>query len=122
MTHMKRLYPLALALAVLLALAGCGANSAVTHPGQLNAFDGAAYDTLITVQGSIQQAKALEPQFPQYKAQLNQTIAAYNSALAGYKLYHTMAAGAPTTANLQTELKDLVNAVAALLANLGVKL
>jgi hypothetical protein len=118
----RKLFPLALLLAVILIVAGCGANSAVTHPGQLNAFDGTAYDTLIAVQASIQQAKALEPQFPQYKSALDDAIAAYNSAIAAYKLYHTQAAGAPATAALQIQITTLVNSVAALLTQMGVKL
>lgn len=117
-----RHYAIAAALVALLALVGCGANSAATHPGQINAFDGAAYDTLVTVQASIQQSKGLEPQFPQYKTQLNQVIASYNAAIAAYKLYHTSAAGAPSASTLQTQLTDLVNAVAKLLTDMGVKI
>lgn len=114
-----RIAPLAALLAVLI-LSGCAKQLTPSHPNQINAFDGAAYDTLITVQASIQTAKTLEPQFPQFKIELNQAISAYDSAIAAYKLYHGSAAGAPDQAALQAQVTALVGSVAKLLADLGV--
>jgi hypothetical protein len=119
------LVPIVVALAFVLSLCGLQAcattNTAPLHPGAINAFDSAAYDTLITVQASLNQAKTLIGGFPQYKNDLNTAIAAYNVAIAAYKTYHaTVPATSASTAALQTELTSLVNQVAALLKNLGV--
>lgn len=120
---MRRAFPAALAAFLVLTLAGCAVtNTTPAHPNQISAFDGVAYDTLITVQGSLTQAKALAPQFPQFKAELNDAISGYNTAIAAYKLYHTAAAGAPSTTALQGEINSLVASVSKLLADLGVKL
>jgi predicted lipoprotein len=109
-----------LAVALLLILAACATTAtAPTHPGAINAFDSTAYDTLITVQASLNQAKALITTYPQFKADLNTAIAAYNAAQAAYKTYHAAGAAGSTTA-LQTQLQALVAQVAALLKNLGV--
>ena len=109
-------------LIALVGLAGCATTSTVpSHPNQINAFDGAAYDTLITVQASINQAKTLIVTFPQFKADLNAVISGYNAAQAAYKVYHTTGAGGIVdTTTLQTQLTALVTQVAALLKNLGV--
>ena len=106
--------------ALILILAACATtNTAPSHPGAINSFDSTAYDTLITVQASINQAKTLITTYPQFKTDLNTTIAAYNAAQAAYKTYHTAGASGSTTA-LQTQLQALVAQVAALLKNLGV--
>lgn len=119
---MRRYRVASVAVVLAILLAGCAKNLTPSHPNQINAFDGVAYDTLITVQGSLNQAKALAPQFPQFKLELNQAIAAYDSAIAAYKLYHTSAAGAPDMTALQTQINALVASVSKLLADLGVKL
>ena len=103
-------------------LQGC-ATATATHPGAINTFDSTAYDTLITVQASINQAKTLIGTYPQFKADLNTAIAAYNVALTAYKTYHQAGSAAATAASttvLQTQLAALVAQVSALLKNLGV--
>ena len=111
----------ALAVALLLILAACSTTAtAPTHPGAINSFDSAAYDTLITVQASINQAKTLIGGFPQFKGDLNTAIAVYNAAISEYKVYHTSTPTTATTAALQTQLTGLVTQTSALLKNLGV--
>ena len=106
--------------------AGCAKTLTPSHPGQINAFDGAAYDSLIVAQASLTQAStmvATDPTLAKFKPQVNQAIAAYNTAQAAYKVYHL--AGTPTpdqTAALQTQLADVVGQVSKLLTALGVKL
>ena len=95
------------------------------HPNQINAFDGYAYDVLITAQAAVQQVKVEEAQFPQFKAQVNQAIAAYNTAQSAYKFYHTVAVSDPLTepqaqASLQAQLTDLMAQIAALEKSFGV--
>lgn len=108
--------------AILLLLISIGCASLTPHPNQINAFDGATYDILITVQASIAQAKTLINQFPQFTSELNKAIASYNTAIADYKLYHEAAASAPTQTTLQTQITSLVTAVSQLLSDLGVKI
>lgn len=109
-------------LVPLLLLGGCAKTLTPSHPNQINQFDGVAYDTLVTVQASLNTAKTLAPQFPQYKAELNQAIDAFNAALAAYKLYHSRAAGAPDQTGLETQVSALVSSVSKLLTEMGVKL
>ncbi len=116
-TNRKQLLPILLVLL----LAGC-AKTIVLHPGAMNAFDSQAYDVLVTAQASLTQAKAsVQTSFPQFRPQLNQVIAAYNTVQAAYKLYHTSAAGAPSQADLQASLDGLVTQLGSLLTSLGVK-
>ena len=107
-------------------LASCATVTPVPRPGAINAFDSTAYDTLISVQAAIQQAKIAvsTPGLAQYKGQLNQAIAAYNTTIAAWKVYHEAGAGVTSdqTAALQTEVADLVSQVGKLLTALGVKL
>lgn len=110
--------------ALILILAACATtNTAPSHPGAINSFDSTAYDTLITVQASINQAKTLIGGFPQFKADLNAAISVYNTTLAAYKIYHTGGSATATTASttaLQTQMTTLVTQVSALLKELGV--
>lgn len=116
MSTRKRLIPCFLLLVLLV---GC-AHNVVLRPGALNAFDQAAYESLMMAQSSITQAKALVPQFPAMKAPLNKVIAGYNEALAAYKAYH--AAGTGDTAALDKAIADVVAQTVALLGQMGVKL
>lgn len=119
--------PLAFVLLLAIALSGCmKAGAPPLHPGQVNTFDGYAYDSLITVQAALNQAKSNAAQFPQFKDELNQAIAAYNAAQTAYKTYHTAALGGTSTAAQQTALEQqiaaLVTSVAKLETAFGVKL
>jgi hypothetical protein len=118
---MKAMLLAALLCAALVFSPACAVKSttAPTYPNQLNTFDGAAYSTLTIVQASLQQAKTLAPQYPQFKPQLNQAIATYNAALAAYKIYHA-AGGTGDTAALGAELATLTGQVSAVLATFGV--
>jgi hypothetical protein len=109
-----------------LALTSCikpGTPAVPAHPNQINVFDGQAYDVLISAQAALTQAKTLAPQFPQYKAELNMAIAAYNAAQAAYKAYHTAASPTPASqAALQAQLMDVVAQVGNVLKVMGVKI
>lgn len=113
-----------LLFSLLLILSACAGTMTPAHPGQLNAFDGAAYDSLIIAQASLSQASqqvTAAPTLAKYKAQLNQAIAAYNTAQAAYKLYHSAPTADQATA-LQAQLADVVSQVSKLLTALGVSL
>ena len=105
-------------------LASCATTNTIpSHPNQINTFDGAMYDSLMTVQGALNQAKVeiAKASNQQYKAQLNQAIGAYNTAIAAYKLYHTAGQNVADAA-LQQQITDLVGQVGKLLTTLGVTL
>ena len=115
----RAILPILLAL-VLTLMPGCQHAAVTPHPNQISTFDGAAYDGLIVAQASITQAKTLITAHPEFKTELNQAIAAYNTAIAAYKLYHSQAAGAPSSADLQSQVVALTSSVSQLLAKLGV--
>lgn len=105
------------ALLLPVTLVSCG-HGAVQHPGAVNAFDSNAYDSLVTAQAAIEQAKTNLP--PQFKTQLNQVIAGYNTAMNAYKTYHSASVQgtAPDPAALQAQIDQLVASVAALMAQI----
>ena len=121
MTHTRKIY---LPILAMLLIAACA--KVPLHPGAVNAFDSEAYDTLISVQAAIQSAKtqvATTPALAQYKPQLDQAIAAYNTTQAAYKVYHASATPTSTPpADLQASITSLVAQVGKLLTSLGVQL
>ena len=88
----------------------------IQHPGALNSFDSTAYDTLITEQAAIEQAKISVATFPQFKTQLNNVITQYNVTMEAYKVYHNAGSGEVT--NLQTQINSLVTNVALLIKSM----
>lgn len=114
--------PLAVLLAALVCLSGCA--GVVKHPNQINATDGAMYDSLIMLQASLgrasQEISAAPATLGKFKPQFNQAVEAYNTAQAAYKLYHAQASGAPDVKNLQAQIDALVASVSQLLTALGV--
>jgi hypothetical protein len=117
---------LLLPVLLVLSLGACVKQGTVLHPGQLNTFDGTAYDSLITVQAALNEAKTHAGQFPQFKDQLNQAIASYNAAQDAYKTYHVAASGGtatgPQQAALEQQIAALVASVAKVETAFGVKL
>ena len=102
-------------------LCGCAVHKPI-HPGALNAFDSQAYDTLITTQAALNQARTQIDQTPGYakfRPEFNKTVEVFNVALAAYKTYH---GGGGSKAAVETQLAGLGAQLGALLADLGVKL
>src|SRR3954470_7125808 len=84
-----------LTLALLLTLAsGCagGGSAAPVHPGAVSATDSPIYDSLLSVQASLEQAKAAFGGDPRAKDSLNRAIVAYNGLQDAYKSWHAIAA------------------------------
>ena len=100
----------------ILILMSCASAPVIQHPGAINSFDSNAYDTLITEQAAIEQAKLNIAQFPQFKTQLNNVIAQYNVTMEAYKIYHN--AGSGDIASLQSQISSLVTNVAALIKSM----
>jgi hypothetical protein len=102
----------------LLAFSGCAAKAAV-HPGALNAADSQAYDTLIIAQAALNESKAQFAAIPEAKQPLNDAIAAYDTAEASYKVYHSTGSG--DISSLNAQLGELVKAIAAIQKQFGGK-
>lgn len=103
-----------LILILALLLYSC-AKPTVIHPGAINSFDSTAYDTLITEQAAIEQAKLSITQFPAAKPTLNKVIDQYNVTYEAYKAYH---ASGGDQATLQAQINSLVTNVASLIKSL----
>jgi hypothetical protein len=103
---------------MLVALFSCTPQYAI-HPGSANVFDSTAYDALQSAQVVIDTARqqlttgALTASI---KPQLNALIAAYDTAMPAWKIYHNAAVAGgtpPDLATLQTNLNNLAAALAA---------
>lgn len=106
---------------VLFSESGCAAKT--IHPGAVSQFDSQTYDALITIQAALLTARQQAPNYPQFKKELNQAIAAYNTAQEAYKLYHAAALSGDTSqqAAVQAQIAALTGQVAKLLTSMGVK-
>jgi len=103
-------------LVLILGLAGCA--STPIHPGAANATDSRLYDSLVSVQASIEQAKTDFGSDPAAKPYLNKIITAYNGAQDAYKSYHELAVQghAPDATALQSQIAAIVQDLSALQA------
>ena len=82
---------------------GCGTQP--THPNQINAFDGATYNTLTLAHGALGSLRTeISASYPQYVPQFNQAASAYAVAFNAYSVYRTS----------QTNQSELSSAVSAL--------
>ena len=107
---------------VLVALTACTAHYAV-HPGALNKADSAAYDTLLSAEAAINQAR-LEYDAgrlpPNSKEGLDQLVQAFNAARASWLAYRT-AVQSNVSDNELTELNKNLTDLGLAIRNLKVK-
>ena len=69
---------------------GCHVQS--SHSNQINAFDGAAFDTMALAHGALTSLRAsMITDFPQYAPEFNAAIEAYNTAVVIYATYRNSA-------------------------------
>lgn len=112
---------------VALGVVGCATSSTSSsssiHPGAANAIDSQIYDTLVSVQASIEQAKIDFGSNPAAKEPLNKIIVSYNTIQNAYKSYHQLAVAghAPDATSLTLQVSTLVKNVAELQAQFGKK-
>jgi hypothetical protein len=67
---------------------GCASQPA--HPNQLNAFDGATYDSLTVAHAALSSLRAqVVTSYPKYAPVFNQASAAYTTSFNAYSLYRT---------------------------------
>ena len=107
----KQLKTAAFALPVLLLLTqSCG--SPMPHPNQLNAFDGATYDTLTVTHGALSYLRIqIVTSYPKYAPVMNQAITAYATAFDAYSLYR---ATPGSSSNISAAIGSLTISIVAL--------
>ncbi|HEX7361557.1 MAG TPA: hypothetical protein VF283_13790 [Bryobacteraceae bacterium] len=110
------LFAAAPVLAVAVLFSGCSPQP--SHPNQIDAFDGATYDSLTLAHGALIYLRAsISSSYPKYVPLFNETAAAYATAVDAYAVFRTepssQAAVAADVASLTTSIVALENTVAA---------
>jgi hypothetical protein len=100
-------------LALALLFSGC--NSQPSHPNQINAFDGACYNSLTAAHAALVYLRSsIASTYPKYAALFNEAAASYTAAVNAYALYRTnpsnQAAVSANLANLTVSIVALENA------------
>jgi hypothetical protein len=108
----------ALPMISLFFVSGCGTQ--VSHPNQINAFDGATYDSLTVAHAALTSLRTSVPvSYPQYTTIVNQASAAYGSAYASYTSFRS----APTAqAEVAAAIANLAAAIVVLENDLAIGL
>lgn len=106
---------LALTLCVTPIITTSCATGTAQHPGAINAFDSQAFDTLLTIQAGIEEAKVQLANTPAAQPALTKLRAGYNTTMAAYKVWHAAASTDPAK---QADLQKQIDAVKAGLADL----
>jgi len=89
---------------------GCGTQTA--HPNQLNAFDGASYDSLTLAHGALTSLRAqVSVSYPKYTPLFNEAADTYAATYNAYALYR---ANPTDTSALTVEIANLTVSIVAL--------
>jgi hypothetical protein len=109
----KFLFAAAPVLAFAVLFSGC--NTQPDHPNQINAFDGATYDSLTVAHGALTYLRAsISSSYPKYVPLFNQAAAAYATAVNAYSLFRlnpqSQAAVPVDVSNLTVSIVALENA------------
>jgi len=110
---------LKLSAAVLLAAAvtiSTGCNPQPKHPNQINAFDGASYDSLTLAHAALSSLRVtVSTTYPRYTPAFNQAAASYTTAYSAYALFRTattnQAQAALAISDLTVSVVSLENAL-----------
>ncbi len=86
-THLKLTAFAAVAIA---AFISTGCNSQPPHPNQLNAFDGATYDSLTLAHGALASLRdQVSTTYPKYSSLFDEAEATYSAAFDAYSFYRS---------------------------------
>jgi len=108
----KKLPFISLAVVSLVLALGTGCNTQPPHPNQLNAFDGASYDSLTLAHGALTSLRSqVNTSYPKYAPVFNQAATAYSAAYNAYLLFRAQS-GSQSSVSL--EINNLVIAAVAL--------
>ena len=102
----------AVALPVLSILFASACGTQLSHPNQINAFDGVTFDNMLLAHGALSSARAsVATSYPKYAPVFNQASASYAAAYAAYSSFRS----APTTqSEVQATIDNLTIAIVAL--------
>jgi len=105
----------AVALPVLSLVFASACGSQPSHPNQLNAFDGATYDTLLLAHGALGSLQtSVATSYPKYAPLFNQASTAYSAAYTSYSAFRltpsTQAEVSVAIGNLKVAIVALENA------------
>lgn len=101
--HTKHLSLFGLAALVVALTTGC--NTQPQHPNQLNAFDGATYNSMTLAHAALTSFRVrISVELPQYISVFNEAVAAYNTT---YETYATFRSQPGTQAALTAEIASL---------------
>ena len=108
----------AVVLPVLALLIASACGTPASHPNQINAFDGATYDSLLLAHGALTSLKTqVSTTYPKYAPIFNEASAAYGTAYTTYVSFrtapNTQAEVAVVIGNLTIAIVALENAVQA---------
>lgn len=111
----KKLFSFGLAAFAVLLMTGC--NTQPQHPNQLNAFDGATYNSLTLAHAALTSfGVEVSAELPQYVPVFNEAAAAYEVAFNTYTTFRSQpsdqAAVTVAVANLTVSIVNLENAFA----------
>lgn len=74
-----------------------GCRVQLSHPNQVNTFDGAAYDTMVLAHGALTALRAnIVKNYPQYAPVFNTAVEAYNATAIVYSNYRNSAGDEPS--------------------------
>lgn len=100
----------ALFVAILIFCTGC--NNQPTHPNQINAFDGASYDSLTVAHAALTSLRvSVSTTQQQYTSPFNQAAETYATAYTAYVAYRTAQTNQPA---LALAIADLTTSMTAL--------
>jgi hypothetical protein len=110
MTNKLKWAVLALPVFSFLFVGGCGTQP--SHPNQINAFDGASYDTLTLADGALTSLRAqVLVNYQKYTPLFNDAVSAYTVAFNAYSLFRT---NANNQAEVTVAIDNLIVSVIAL--------
>ncbi len=108
----KKLPLITLAVLSLVLALGTGCNTQPAHPNQLNAFDGASYDSLTLAHGALTSLRSqVSTSYPKYAPVFDQAAAAYSAAYSAYSLFRAQSG---SQGSVRLEINNLVVAAVAL--------
>ena len=104
------------ALITALTISTTGCNTQPNHPNQLNAFDGASYDSLTVAHAALASFRVdVSTKDRRYVSLFNEAAAAYSTAFNAYSVYRSTqnnpAAVSVTVSNLTLSIVSLENAI-----------
>jgi len=95
-----------------------GCHVQFSHPNQINAFDGGAYDTLILAHGALTALRtSISADFPRYAPDFNKAADTYNAAVVIYSAYRSSSNAQPSVSAALGNLAVSITSLESVLVN-----